>query len=475
MNFVQIEFLWFFAVTLVVYWSLRDRWRQNVFLVAAGAFFYGFFHPWYLILLYGAAFMDYTVALRIERDQARKQYWLLVSLVGNLGMLGFFKYFNFFLDNVRGALELVGVQANLPTLQILLPLGISFYTFQTLSYVIDVYRGDLKARSNLLDYAVYVTFFPQLVAGPIERASNLLVQVEKPRVFQREHFLDGLGLALWGGFKKIVVADTIAPFVDKVFIVSDPAAPLLWAGAFGFMIQIFADFSGYTDLARGTAKMIGFELAHNFRSPYMAVSTPDFWQRWHISLSFWIRDYLMVPLLGGGSHLGLFRFIWATILTFTIIGFWHGASWNFILFGFFHGVWMTIYTVVNRNLPARVTNVPFGRPMAITFHLLAVSLPGSLLFRETSLTRILHDVQITILRPFVATSEEWIAAVTVVGITAVCAMPLILSYFVERYAIPRLRPTVWWLPAQTVGWTALVLVIALFFRSGAMDFVYFQF
>jgi D-alanyl-lipoteichoic acid acyltransferase DltB (MBOAT superfamily) len=205
------------------------------------------------------------------------------------------------------------------------------------------------------------------------------------------------------------------------------------------------------------------------------VSTPDFWQRWHISLSSWIRDYLMVPLLGSGARLTVFRFIWATILTFTIIGFWHGASWNFILFGFFHGVWMTIYTLVNRNLPERVTRIPFGRPMAIAFHLVAVSLPGSLLFRETSLVRIAHDFEITFTRPFAASSDEWIAATTVVGITAICTVPLIASFFVERYAIPKLRPTVWWLPAQTTGWVAMVLVIALFFRSSAMDFVYFQF
>ncbi len=475
MNFVQIEFLWFFAATLAIYWGLRDRWWQNVYLIAASAFFYGFVHPWFLILISIAAGIDYLTAIRIETDPKNKAYWLLVSLVSNLGMLAFFKYFNFFIDNVALTIESMGLQANLPTLQVLLPVGISFYTFQTMSYTIDVYRGDLRARRSPVDYALYVMFFPQLVAGPIERAQNLLVQVERHRTFDRNTFWDGVGLAMWGGVKKMVVADTIAPYVDKVFILSEPSAPLIWAGAFGFMIQIFADFSGYTDIARGTAKMMGFELAHNFRSPYLAVSTPDFWQRWHISLSFWIRDYLMVPLLGSAGHLTLFRFIWATLLTFTIIGFWHGASWNFILFGFFHGVWMTIYTLVNRNLPDRVAAMTWARPFAIAFHLLAVSLPGSLLFRETSLTRIVNDFRITFTAPFTATADEWIAATTVVGIVVLASLPLMFSWLVEQHIIPRLRTTIWWWPAQTTAWTAMMVAMFLFYRSSGLDFVYFQF
>jgi D-alanyl-lipoteichoic acid acyltransferase DltB (MBOAT superfamily) len=317
-----------------------------------------------------------------------------------------------------------------------------------------------------------VSFFPQLVAGPIERAGNLLPQVEKARTFGWDQTTSGLSLALWGMFKKICIADTIAPFVDKVFILSDPAGPLVWAASVGFMIQIFADFSGYTDIARGTARMLGFELVKNFKSPFLAASTPEFWQRWHISLSFWIRDYIMVPLLGSGSRLSLFRFIWATILTFTIIGLWHGASWNFIIFGAFHGVWMTIYTLANRRLPATVRNMPLGRPLAIVFHMVAVSIPGSLLFRETHLLRIVEHLQ---KNPFAASTDDWVATTVVLGVTLIAATPLIVSHYVEHYAWPYLEKSRWWLPIQTSAWGCYATMMFLFYRVTQYDFIYFQF
>ncbi len=333
-------------------------------------------------------------------------------------------------------------------------------------------RGELEPRTHIIDYLVYVSFFPQLVAGPIERASRLLPQIEAPRRFRFDLLVDGLSLALWGAFKKVCLADTLAPYVDKVFVLTDPSGPLIWAASIGFMVQIFADFSGYTDIARGTARMLGFELVHNFRSPYLAASTPEFWQRWHISLSFWIRDYLLVPLLGTGSQRSLMRFVWATMVTFAVIGFWHGASWNFVIFGLFHGFWMTVYTLAVRRMPRSWEGWWLGRAGAVAFHLVAVSIPGSLLFRETHLDRI---VQHLAQYPFAATAHEWMATMVVLGVVAATSVPLVLSHFVERHLIERIRPTPAWLPIQTGTWAMLGLAMFVFYRVSAYDFIYFQF
>ena len=476
MNFVQIEFLWFMAIVFTTYWIVgtypRGRVIQNVLLVAGSMVFYGWVHPWFLVLLYFSATLDFTLGRQIERSPRYKSYLLMLSLAGNLGVLCYFKYFNFFIENINDVIGMTGLQPNLRTLSLILPVGVSFYTFQTMSYTIDIYRGELKARTNFLDYLVYVSFFPQLVAGPIERAGRLLPQVEADRVFEMNKVLSGLSLALWGAFKKICLADTIAPYVDKVFVLEDPSGPLIWAASIGFMMQIFADFSGYTDIARGTARMLGFDLVENFKSPYLAASTPEFWQRWHISLSFWIRDYLMVPLLGTASRLSLFRFIWATLLTFTIIGFWHGARWNFILFGAFHGVWMTIYTLVNRRLPDRVRDVPLGRPMAVVFHLLAVSIPGSMLFRETHVDRIWQHLA---KNPFAATEDEWMATAVVMGMVIAVSTPLVFAHVVERWVLPRIEGSRWFLPIQTTAWSVLAVCMFVFYRISTYDFIYFQF
>ena len=258
MNFVQIEFLWFMILVFVLYWAIPRRGWQNIVLVIASAVFYGWIHPWWLLLLYASAVLDYTMGRLMVRAPQYKRWWLSFSMMGNIGMLLYFKYFNFFIDNVAIALESVGLGANLHTLNILLPAGISFYTFQTMSYTLDIYRGELQPRKRFLTYLVFVSFFPQLVAGPVERASRLLPQLEAKRIFKLEDLRSGFGLAMWGGFKKMVIADTIAPYVDKIFLLEDPSGPMIWAATAGFSLQIYTDFSGYTDIARGTARMLGW-------------------------------------------------------------------------------------------------------------------------------------------------------------------------------------------------------------------------
>jgi len=473
MNFVQYEFPIFFACVFALYWVVRQRALQNGLLVVASAVFYGWIHPWFLLLLYGSAILDFSLARAIEQWPSRKRIFVACSLVGNLSLLAYFKYLGFFTENVAAALATMGFTAHLSTLQVLLPVGISFYTFQTMGYTIDVYRGELKARRNLVDYLLYVSFFCQLVAGPIERAGRLLPQIERARTFSWKATQSGLNLALWGAFKKVVVADTIAPFVDKVYILEQPAGPLLWAATAGFMIQIYADFSGYTDMARGTARMLGFDLMENFRAPFLARTTVEFWQRWHMSLSFWLRDYLLGPLVGdspqGASRV---RFAAATVATFVIIGFWHGASWNFILFGLYHGFWVVAYGLIVRAIPPSLARLRYGSELAVAFHLVVVGLFGSMLFREQHLHRILQYVTTP---PLSANLDEWVATLAVLSVTAAASTPLLIGYWFDTRIRPQVQGTPWHLPLRTTAWAVYLACMTLFYRVSAQDFVYFQF
>jgi D-alanyl-lipoteichoic acid acyltransferase DltB (MBOAT superfamily) len=473
MNFVQVEFPIFLLLVLAAYWALRERSWQNRLLVVASGTFYGWVHPWFLLLLYGSAVLDFAMAQAIERFPKNKGWFLAASMSGNLGLLGYFKYFGFFAGNWVTALSAMGFEVHPATLGVMLPVGISFYTFQTMGYTVDVYRGELKARSNFVDYLLYVSFFPQLVAGPIERAGRLLPQIESPRVWDLQRTRSGLDLALWGGFKKVVIADTLAPYVDKVYILEDPAGPLLWAATAAFMIQIYADFSGYTDIARGTARMLGFDLQENFNEPFVARTTVEFWQRWHMSLSFWLRDYVLGPLVGDGSTpVTRFRFAWATMLTFVLIGFWHGASWNFVLFGFFHGFFVIAYGLAIRRVPDWAAKMPGGSQLATVFHLVVVGLVGSMLFREQHVGRIVEHLT---RNPLAGSLEEWVAAVVVMSVTAFMTAPLLMGWLWDRYVRARVEMTVWHLPIQTTAWAGYVAVMSVFYRVSAQDFVYFQF
>ncbi|MCB9688713.1 MAG: MBOAT family protein [Alphaproteobacteria bacterium] len=474
MNFVQTEFLGFLAIVWVAVWALGRlpsggrRW-QNVTLIAASAIFYGWVHPWFLLLLLASALTDYTAGRVISERPAWRDLALAASLAVNLGLLGTFKYLDFFLQSVADAATALGLHADVKLLGLVLPVGISFYTFQTMSSTIDVYRGHLRARRDLVDYLLYVMFFPQLVAGPIERAERLLVQVERPRTMSLDGFVSGVSLASWGAFKKLVVADTLAPYIDKVFVLQDAPGPLIQAGALAFSVQIYADFSGYTDIARGVARTLGFELSENFRSPYLSASTPEFWQRWHISLSTWIRDYLFTPLLGTGAQVSTVRLVGATMTTFALIGLWHGASWNFLLFGLWHGVWMTAYTLGGRWWGARP--LP-PRALAVVFHFVVVSLPGSLLFRETHLDRLLHAVTVS---PWSAGEDAWIATIVLLGMTGAASVPLLVSWPVVHWLLPELERSPWLLPIRTTTWAVLAWFVFVFYRVSAVDFVYFQF
>lgn len=336
MLFNSIDFVIFLPIIFILYWFVTKKSlkAQNVLLMAASYFFYACWDWRFLFLLAFSTILDFYSGLKVDEavNQNKRKIWLTISVIINLGFLGFFKYYNFFVTSFAEMIELIGFKANISTLKIILPVGISFYTFHGLSYVFDIYNKKIKPTTNFIQYALFVSFFPLLVAGPIERATHLLPQMEKPRIFHYSKAVDGLRQILWGFFKKIVIADQCAELANEIFNHSaDQNASTLLLGAFYFTFQIYGDFSGYSDIALGTARLFGFELLRNFSYPYFSRDIAEFWRRWHISLSSWFKDYLYIPL--GGSSGGNWMRIRNTFIIFIVSGFWHGANWTFIAWG----------------------------------------------------------------------------------------------------------------------------------------------
>jgi len=346
MIFNSTEFLVFLPIVFGLYWGFRNLGftYQNILLLIASYIFYGWWDWRFLSLIAISTLADYFLGLKIyqERNDQKKKLFLFLSLFVNLGLLGFFKYFNFFIDSLRDSLALLDIEFHTLTLEIVLPVGISFYTFQTLSYSIDIYYDKIKPTRDFIGFSTFVCFFPQLVAGPIERASNLLPQFLSPRTFDYEKAIQGITLIIYGMFKKIIIADRLAIYVDSVFgDIPNANTISLTLGVIFFSIQIYCDFSGYSLIARGTAKLLGFDLMINFKRPYLASSIADFWRRWHISLSTWFRDYVYIPL--GGNRVSLARNYYNLMIVFLVSGLWHGANWTFVIWGGLHGIFQIIY------------------------------------------------------------------------------------------------------------------------------------
>lgn len=350
MLFNSIEFLIFLPLVFIGYWFIFNKAlrTQNFLLLAASYVFYGWWDWRFLGLIFISSVIDFICGLEIERNPLKKKFYLSLSVAFNLGILGFFKYFNFFIDSTVEFLDFLGFTAHYTTLQIILPVGISFYTFQTLSYSIDIYRGKMNATKDPIAFFTFVAFFPQLVAGPIERASNLLPQFYKSRNFVYENGSKGMKLILWGLFKKMVIADNCALVVNPIFENYTEASGLeLIIGAVLFSFQIYGDFSGYSDIAIGVALLFGFDLMTNFRTPYFSRDIGEFWRRWHISLSTWFRDYVYIPL--GGSKVSKLKSVRNIFIVFLVSGFWHGANWTFIAWGGFHALLFIPLFIFNRN------------------------------------------------------------------------------------------------------------------------------
>ncbi len=351
MLFNSFEFIVFLPLVFILYWFIFNKklsW-QNLLLLGASYFFYGWWSWKFLLLLTLCTLLDYFYGFgvaSINRKKAKLFLWL--GIINNLGILGLFKYYNFFAEEFQKGFDLIGIHVNPIFIQVALPVGISFYTFHGMSYVFDIYRKIRKPVTNFIDYAVFVCFFPLLVAGPIERANHLLPQVQAKRLFEYNQAVQGCRLILWGLFKKVVIADSLATIVNDIFnnYQSYNAYELI-IGAIGFSFQIYADFSGYTDIALGTAKLFGFELLSNFKFPYFSRDIAEFWRRWHVSLSSWFRDYLYIPL--GGSKLGKLITVRNVFIIFLVSGFWHGANWNFIAWGGIHACGFLPLLLSSRN------------------------------------------------------------------------------------------------------------------------------
>lgn len=495
MVFQSFTYFWFLLAVLTGYFVLQwpsrrgapwARRAQNIWLLAASYTFYGWITPWWLALIATTTLVDFTSARLIAatNDPRRRRLCLTVSLVVNFSILCAFKYFGFFAENVTTALDSVGVSsAGLTTnavgsflLEVGLPAGISFFTFQSASYVIDVYRGHTVCRHSLIDYGLFVSFFPQLVAGPIERSENLLRQVDSPRRPTLAGWRSGLVLLFWGLFQKLVIADSAALLANKVFALDEPTFPILWAGVMCFGVQIYADFSAYTDIARGSARLLGFELLRNFNHPYLAQSPGEFWRRWHMTLSTWFRDYVFIPL--GGSRQGAAATVRAVLLTFFLSGLWHGASWNFVLWGVFHGALVAGWPRLARAIPwLNRAGGPVGVVMrvALTFGLVHI---GWLLFREHSLPEIVRGLTLNPLAAPVAhwrmgfglTVEAWIYALPLMVV-----LPLLKGFaLLPATDDPRLLTWRWTL-AQGLALAFCVLGVIVLRSEVGSDFIYFAF
>jgi len=352
MLFNSVGFLIFLPIVFILYWFIfkKKYQHQNMLILVASFYFYACWDWRFLFLLMFSIGLDFFSGIQIENSKTKKQakFWLILSIVINLGFLGFFKYYNFFVESFSDLLSGFGFQVNVWLLKVILPVGISFYTFHGLSYVIDIYKKRISAERNFIDYAVFVSYFPLLVAGPIERATHLLPQIQKKRIFNYEQAADGMRQILWGFFKKMVIADNCAPLVNEIFAnYHTESGSNLVLGAILFAFQIYGDFSGYSDIALGVSRLFGIELLKNFAFPYFSRDIAEFWRRWHISLSSWFRDYLYIPL--GGSKGGLMMKIRNTFIIFLVSGFWHGANWTFIIWGGLNALYFMPLLVMDKN------------------------------------------------------------------------------------------------------------------------------
>lgn len=487
MTFTTLTFLFFLAITFALYWSLRNRRAQNVLLVIASYFFYGWWDWRFCGLMLAASLLDYAIGLGIDRSENPRQRKILlaIGLTGNLAMLGFFKYFNFFAENFQAMAASIGWHVSPPVVRVLLPVGISFYTFQTMSYSIDIYRRKMPATKQIVEYLAYVSFFPQLVAGPIERATNLLPQFFRLRTFDHDRAVDGCRQALWGFFKKMLIADNLAPVVDKIF--SQPSAytggELCVATVF-FAFQIYCDFSAYSDIASGVARLFGFELMRNFATPYFSQSLGEFWRRWHISLTTWFKDYVYVPL--GGNRVSPRRRAVNVMITFLLSGIWHGASWNFVAWGAFNGLAVLPETIRGRRTTLHVNDaaggeglLPNRKALVRIIFTFAIVCIGWVFFRANKLS----DAWLILSR---MVSEALYLEGYFLGWEHVQDQPL-GSYLVLALVImiifewtQRSRPhplhfSHWPQPVRWATYLGLSVVLVLFGTYSSTRFIYFQF
>ena len=477
MQFNSFVFLLFLPVVFLLYWQLKRslRW-QNVLVVVSSYVFYGWWDARFLLLIALTSLLSYGSGVLMKRlgsDRRRQKAVCVGNVAVNLAILAVFKYYNFFAENLAMLLQSVGIHVDWVTLQVVLPVGISFYTFQALSYTVDVYRGEVRATHDVVAFLAYISFFPQLVAGPIERATRLLPQFLQERRFDYSLAVSGCRLMLWGFFKKMVIADNCAVLVNSVWdnYATEPA-PVLLIAAVLFTFQIYGDFSGYSDIAIGCARLFGIRLMRNFHFPYFAASIADFWRRWHISLTTWLRDYVYIPL--GGSRQGLMRTLRNTFIVWGISGLWHGANWTFVCWGLYHALLLSIYRLTHLH-PVKKAGEGSVAATVSTFALVVV---GWIIFRATSMSEAMAYIG----RMMGASWADWSLAVgrvrsllpdLIVPLGAIALM-MVMEWRRQHGRSPLPRPF-FVHTGLRYGLYVVVAMLTIALAGSQSEFIYFQF
>lgn len=471
MLFNSLEFLIFFPIVCIVYFLLKKISHRNIFLLVASYYFYMNWEPVYALLILTSTILTYFSAILVEKyfsEKNKKKLFLTLSLIINFSILFVFKYYNFINESVFDLLSFIGIKWNVPNMDILLPVGISFYTFQAVGYSIDVYRGSIKAERNFITYALFVSFFPQLVAGPIERSTNLLPQFKNKHKFSYEKVAEGIKQMIWGFFMKLCVADVLSEYVNAIYnnVSNHNGTSFIIASVF-FAFQIYCDFAGYSNIAIGTARIMGFNLMQNFNLPYFSLNIKEFWKRWHISLSSWFSDYLYIPL--GGNRVKYLRHLTNLMITFLVSGIWHGANWTFVIWGGLHGLYLITYNIMckyvykpkYKSLISRLAN------MAICFGLVVFAW---IFFRANNV----NDAFIIISKIFTEPGMPFIDLSTFsVGLLALSILifkdtkdnfQININFMHSKYVIIRYLSVIF-----------IIAYIILFASFSSGQFIYFQF
>ncbi len=478
MLFNSLSFAIFFPIVFVLYWFVTNKnlKLQNILLLVSSYYFYACWDWRFLFLLIFSTLLDYYTGIKMSEaaDQRGKKFWFWLSVCINLGFLGVFKYYNFFAQSFADAVANFGIEVNPWTLKVILPVGISFYTFHGLSYVIDIYKDRIKAERDFIEYSVFVSFFPLLVAGPIERATHLLPQIQRERVFNYTRAVDGLRQILWGLFKKIVIADQCAEHANVIFgNYQDYSSMGLIAGALFFSIQIYCDFSGYSDIALGTARLMGIELLRNFAFPYFSRDIAEFWRRWHISLSSWFKDYLYIPL--GGSKGGTWIKVRNTFIIFLVSGFWHGANWTFIVWGLLNALYIMPSIVLNTNrnnleIVAQGKLFPTFKEFISIVVTFGLAVFAWIFFRAENLDHAMNYIY------RIATFPKFITELKVRGDLIILVLLFLIIEWTGReqqFALAKLGLN-WKKPLRYAFYSALIICL-FWFGGKEQQFIYFEF
>lgn len=482
MLFNSIDFAIFIPIVFILYWFVTSKSikQQNILIVTASYIFYGWWDWRFLTLIAFSTLVDYSIGIKLSKETAfsKRKLLLWISIIVNLGFLGFFKYYNFFLDNFITAFSFFGKPIEANSLNIILPVGISFYTFQTLSYSIDIYKRKLTPTKDFIAFSAFVSFFPQLVAGPIERAVHLLPQFYNRRKFDFNKAADGMRQILWGLFKKIVIADNCAQFANQVFNSSDDMnGSALVLGAIFFTFQIYGDFSGYSDIAIGTSRLFGFDLMQNFNFPYFSRDVAEFWRHWHISLSSWFRDYLYIPL--GGSRGGTWMKVKNTFIIFIVSGFWHGANWTFIIWGILNALYMLPLLLTNNNrnnleIIAKDKYLPSIKDFLKVLLTFSLTVLAWIFFRAENVMHAVSYIKNLL-------SKSILSIPSINGLKQVIILIILLSFFIfiewlgrsGKHALEKINIT---LPkSMQWGFYYFIIICILYFQGEEQQFIYFQF